>query len=360
MSTFLITSSIVTTFLIPQKEFQSGGQANGRALANLAHEYLGPAFGTVYDISTICILWFAGASAMAGLLNLVPRYLPRYGMAPQWARAVRPMVIVFSLIAFVITIVFQADVDAQGGAYATGVLVLITSASVAVTLSALHKKQRKRTFGFGAIAVVFVYTTITNVFERPDGVRIAALFILGILVVSIVSRVQRSFQLRATSVALDATAQDFVLADADAYGQVLLVANEPDDGSASEYKQKISDERRDSGIPQRRPVIFLEVYPSDSSNFEEDLEVRGVVKHGNRVLEVRSGNIPNTIATVLLEIRDLTGTVPDIYFEWTEGNPISNMFKYLITGGGEVAPVTREVLRRAEPQRARRPDVHVS
>jgi hypothetical protein len=360
MSTFLITSSIVTTFLIPQEEFKAGGEANGRALAYLAHEYLGPAFGTAYDISTICILWFAGASAMAGLLNLVPRYLPRYGMAPQWARAVRPMVIVFTLIAFVITIVFQANVDAQGGAYATGVLVLITSASVAVTLSALHKKQRKRTVGFGAIAVVFVYTTITNVFERPDGVRIAALFILGILVVSIVSRVQRSFQLRATSVTLDATAQDFVLADADAYDQVLIVANEPDDGSASEYRQKISDERRDSGIPSRRPVIFLEVYPTDSSNFEEDLEVRGVVKHGNRVLEVHSGNIPNTIATVLLSIRDLTGTVPDIYFEWTEGNPISNMFKYLITGGGEVAPVTREVLRRAEPKRTRRPDVHVS
>jgi hypothetical protein len=360
MSTFLITSSIVTTFLIPQKEFASGGEANGRALAYLAHEYLGPAFGTIYDISTICILWFAGASAMAGLLNLVPRYLPRYGMAPQWARAVRPLVIVFSLIAFLITIVFQANVDAQGGAYATGVLVLITSASVAVTLSALHKKQRKRTIGFGVIAVVFVYTTIVNVFERPDGVRIAALFILGILVVSIVSRVQRSFQLRATSVTLDATAQDFVLADADAYDQVLIVANEPDDGSASEYRQKISDERRDSGIPQRRPVIFLEIYPTDSSNFEEDLEVRGVVRHGNRVLQVSSGNIPNTIATVLLEIRDLTGTVPDIYFEWTEGNPISNMFKYLVTGGGEVAPVTREVLRRAEPKPARRPDVHVS
>jgi hypothetical protein len=360
MSTFLITSSIVTTFLIPQEEFKSDGEANGRALAYLAHEYLGPAFGTVYDISTICILWFAGASAMAGLLNLVPRYLPRYGMAPQWARAVRPLVIVFSLIAFVITIVFQADVDAQGGAYATGVLVLITSASVAVTLSALHKKQRKRTIGFGAIAVVFVYTTIVNVFERPDGVRIAALFILGILVVSIVSRVQRSFQLRATSVTLDATAQDFVLADADAYDQVLIVANEPDDGSASEYKQKISDERRDSGIPQRRPVIFLEIYPTDSSDFEEDLEVRGVVRHGNRVLQVSSGNIPNTIATVLLEIRDLTGVVPDVYFEWTEGSPISNMFKYLVTGGGEVAPVTREVLRRAEPKPARRPDVHVS
>ena len=360
MSAFLISSSIVTTFLIPQEEFQSGGQANGRALAYLAHEYLGTGFGTVYDISTICILWFAGASAMAGLLNLVPRYLPRYGMAPQWARAVRPLVIVFTVIAFAITVAFQADVDAQGGAYATGVLVLITSASVAVTLSALHKKQRKRTIGFGAIAVVFIYTTVVNVIERPDGVRIAALFILGILVVSIVSRVQRSFQLRATSVELDDTARQFVTADADQYGSVHVIAHEPSTGTSQEYRLKLQDERRDSGIPARAPVVFLEVHAADSSNFEEDLVVRGTIKHGYRVLQVESGNVPNTIAVVLLAIRDDTGIVPDIYFEWTEGNPISNMFRFLITGTGEVAPVTREVLRRAETDRAHRPDVHVS
>ena len=360
MSAFLISSSIVTTFLIPQQEFQSGGEANGRALAYLAHEYLGTGFGTVYDISTICILWFAGASAMAGLLNLVPRYLPRYGMAPQWARAVRPLVIVFTIIAFAITVAFQADVDAQGGAYATGVLVLITSASVAVTLSALHKKQRRRTVAFGAIALVFIYTTVVNVIERPDGVRIAALFIIGILVVSIVSRVQRSFQLRATSVELDDTARQFVTADADQYGSVHVIAHEPSEGTSQEYRLKLQDERRDSGIPARAPVVFLEVHAADSSNFEEDLVVRGTIKHGYRVLQVDSGNVPNTIAVVLLAIRDETGIVPDIYFEWTEGNPISNMFRFLITGTGEVAPVTREVLRRAETDRAHRPDVHVS
>ncbi|WP_423919230.1 amino acid transporter [Frigoribacterium sp. 2-23] len=360
MTSFLLLSSIVTTLLIPQREFQAGGAANGRALAYLAHDYLGAGFGTVYDISTICILWFAGASAMAGLLNLVPRYLPRYGMAPQWARSVRPLVLVFTAIAFLITIVFDADVDAQGGAYATGVLVLITSASVAVTLSARHKRQRKRTIGFGVIAAVFAYTTVTNVFERPDGVRIAALFIVGILVVSIVSRVQRSFQLRATSVTLDEAAREFVTADADDYGAIRLVANEPDDGSAREYKDKIAGERRDSGIPHRAPVIFVEVHSADSSNFEEDLVVRGETVHGYRVLRVNSGNVPNTLATVMLEIRDETGVVPDIYFEWTEGNPLSNMFRFLVTGGGEVAPVTREVLRRAEPVPARRPDVHVS
>jgi hypothetical protein len=359
MSVFLITSSLVTTLLIPQDQFLPKGAANGRALAYLAHEYLGPVFGTAYDISTILILWFAGASAMAGLLNLVPRYLPRFGMAPQWVRAVRPLVLVFTGIAFLVTLFFQANVDAQGGAYATGVLVLITSASMAVTLSARRKKQRKRTIAFAVVSLVFVYTTVVNVIERPDGIRIAALFIIAIIVVSIISRVRRSFQLRATSVMLDPIALGFVTDDA-ANGGIRIIANEPDDGSADEYRNKNIDERRFSHIPQESRTIFVEVHPADSSDFEEDLVVRGVEKYGYRVLKVRSGNIPNTLAAVLLAIRDATGVVPTIYFEWTEGNPISNMFKFLVTGGGEVAPVTREVLRESEKDLKRRPAVHVS
>ncbi|WP_210416005.1 amino acid transporter [Humibacter ginsenosidimutans] len=360
MSCFLITSSFATTMLIPQKEFQPGGAANGRALAYLAHEYLGPAFGTVYDISTIAILWFAGASAMAGLLNLVPRYLPRYGMAPQWARAIRPLVVVFTFIAFFITWIFDANVDRQGGAYATGVLVLITSAAVAVMLSAWRKRQRGWFIAFMLIAAVFVYTTIDNIVERPDGVRIAGWFILGIVVVSILSRVRRSFQLRATSVRLGLTAAGFVSEDAEEFGAIRLIAHEPDVDTVQEYAQKSKDERRFAHIPQGSPIIFLEVLPSDSSDFEEDLEVTGVAKHGYRVLQVTSGNVPNTVASVLLQIRDETGVVPEIYFEWNEGNPISNMLRFLITGTGEIAPVTREVLREAEKDPKRRPHVHVS
>ena len=182
MSVFLIFSSFVTTVLIPHQEFEEGGKANGRALAYLAHQYLGNWFGTAYDVSTIAILWFAGASAMAGLINLVPRYLPRYGMAPEWTGAVRPLVLVFSAIGFAITIIFHADVDAQGGAYATGVLVLMLSAAVAVTLSARAKRQHRATAGFGVIAAVLAYTLVDNVFERPDGVKIASFFIAAIVV----------------------------------------------------------------------------------------------------------------------------------------------------------------------------------
>ncbi|MFZ7088238.1 amino acid transporter [Curtobacterium sp. RRHDQ10] len=360
MSSFLILSSIVTTFLIPQREFQPGGQANGRALAYLAHEYLGGVFGSIYDFSTVAILWFAGASAMAGLLNLVPRFLPRYGMAPQWARAVRPLVIIFTLIAFAITIIFRADVDAQGGAYATGVLVLISSASVAVTLSARRRRQRKRMIAFGFVTVVFFYTTVANVIERPDGVRIAAIFIIAIVVVSLVSRVRRSFELRASSIELDAVARQFVEADADQFSTICIISNEPGSGTAESYREKGRVERRNAGIPARVPTMFLEVLPADSSDFEEDLVVEGVVTSGFRVLRVRSGNVPNTIASTLLAIRDLTGVVPGIYFEWTEGSPIRNMLRFLFTGGGEVAPVTREVLREAEADVTRRPAVHVS
>jgi hypothetical protein len=188
MSVFLLSSSTVTTLLVPPREFAPGRAANGRALAYLAHQQLGDGFGTLYDFSTIAILWFAGASAMAGLLNLVPRYLPRYGMAPHWARSVRPLVLIFTLIAVLLTVRFRADVDAQAGAYATGVLVLITSAAITVGLSSHRAGRRRATAVFTLISAIFVYTTAANVIERPDGIQIATFFISGILLVSFASR----------------------------------------------------------------------------------------------------------------------------------------------------------------------------
>jgi hypothetical protein len=358
MSVFLITSSMITTLLIPHAEFEPGGSANGRALAYLAHQYLGEGFGTVYDLSTIAILWFAGASAMAGMLNLIPRYLPRYGMAPHWARAVRPMVLVFIAVAFLVTWIFKADVDAQGGAYATGVLVLITSAAVAVTIAARRAHQRGQTIAFGAIALVFIYTTLANIVERPDGVKIGACFIAGILLVSFLSRLLRAFELRVTQVTLDEPAMQFLQ---DSTGEkIRLIANEPDSRDETEYREKLQQICEDHDFPESEDPLFVEVTIRDPSEFETELNVRGEVLHGRyRVLTLESATVPNALAALLLDIRDRTRRRPHIYFEWTEGNPVAHLLQFLLFGHGEVAPVTREVLREAEPDRSRRPHVHV-
>ncbi|TJZ57248.1 APC family permease [Streptomyces piniterrae] len=358
MSVFLILTSFVTTLLIPADAFKPGGEANGRALAYLAHEYLGSAFGTVYDISTIAILWFAGASAMAGLLNLMPQYLPRYGMAPHWARAVRPMVLVFTLVAFLVTWIFNADVDAQGGAYATGVLVLISSAAIAVTIAARRARQHGWTISFAVIALVFLYTTVANIIERPDGVKIGACFIAGIILVSFLSRLARAFELRVTSVVLDEMAERFVRDTA--HRKIRFIANEPDARDVAEYRDKLQQIRTDNDLPTSEDCIFVEVTLGDPSEFESELRVRGEVQHGRyRVLRLESSTVSNALAALLLHVRDETGQRPHIYFEWTEGNPLAQFLRFFLFGQGEVAPVTREVLREAEPDRERRPRVHV-
>lgn len=362
MSVLLLASSICTTFLISTEEFrpetitQEAGKANGRALAYLAHLYLGDVFGTAYDISTISILWFAGSSALAGLLNIVPRYLPRYGMAPEWARATRPLVVVFTVICFVVTILFRADVDAQGGAYATGVLALMTSAAIAVTLSA-RRRGEKIQWVFMLISLIFAYTTIVNVIEEPEGLKIAMIFILVIVISSLVSRVWRSTELRVEKVELDDKAREFIRQAAK--GTIRIITNRCDTGTALEYELKEKEKREDNHIPGNEPILFFEVTPGDASEFSGILRIRGEEVDGYRVLRTESPAVPNAIAAFLLYLRNVTGKLPHVYFGWSEGNPVTYLMKYVAFGEGDTAPVTHEVLRQAEKDPERRPVVHV-
>lgn len=360
MSVFLLTTSFITTMLIPAQHFATGGIANGRALAYLAHLYLGDTFGTVYDISSIFILWFAGASAMTGLLNLVPRYLPKFGMAPEWTRASRPLVTFFTIVAFAVTAWFKADVDAQGGAYATGVLVLMTSAAFACTLT-VWRISKKMRFFFLAIFLVFVYTTVVNCVERPEGIQIAGLFILTIFVASLISRALRATELRVQKVELDATAKTFIQdALKGGTGDVRILAHRP---GGTDYAVKEADAREiHSLLGPDCNFIFLEVERTDASEFVENcLEVSGhIVEGGYKVLRCDSPAVPNAIAAILIHVRDKTKTLPHAYFGWTEGNPVLYIFKYLFFGEGETATVTREILREIEHKPEQRPAVHVA
>jgi hypothetical protein len=353
MSVLLTASALVTTTLIPSQELLKGGTADGRALAYLAHRDLGDVFGTIYDLSTIGTLWFAGSSALAGLLNLVPKYLPRYGMAPDWARATRPLVLIITIITFIVTFIFDADVDAQGGAYATGVLMLITSAAVAVTIA--MPAQRKWLL---PITLVFIYTVIANMIERPEGIKIAAWFIATIIVSSLISRVVRSTELRMEDVDYDPIATAFINEAADKRA-VRILAIRPNTGAPAEYARKLQEAQHAHHLAPSDPVLFLEIRPGDVSDFADVLHVTGANVGGYRVLRCSSPAIPNAIAGLMLDIRDRTGCIPHAYFGWTEGNPITYLMKFLAFGEGDTAPVTREVLRKAEHNPEIRPRIHV-
>ncbi|GAA1267659.1 APC family permease [Arthrobacter pascens] len=359
MSFYLLGSSFVTTVLIPAEAFLEGGEANGRALAYLAHEHLGNGFGSVYDVSSILILWFAGASAMAGLINIVPRYLPSYGMAPDWSRAVRPVVLVYTAISILITIGFNADVNAQAGAYATGILAMMVSGAVAVTISAIRKKQRGAAIGFTVLTLVMLYALAANVIEKPDGITISAFFILGIVAVSLVSRVSRTTELRVHRIEFDETARKFITDTLEFDGRINLIANRPQARDAAEYLEKEAVQRQNNPVPGTADVIFLEIDITDPSGFSDILEVRGIEVDGHRVLRADSPAAPNAIAAILLALRDATGVRPHAYFEWSEGNPLAHLMRYLLLGRGDTAPVVREIIRENEPDPDRRPGIHV-
>ncbi len=354
MSVFLIATSFITTLLIPAADFQEGGPANGRAVAYLAHLYLGSYFGSLYDVSTILILAFAGASAMAGLLNLIPRYLPGFGMAPEWARASRPLVLVFVSVAFIVTRLFHANVDAQGGAYATGVLVLITSAAFAVTIAAATWLARAV---LGLVCLIFIYTTLVNIYERPEGLKISCIFIFTMTFTSLVSRTFRSTELRITGVELDPQAQAF--AAESAHKTIHLIAWKPGN-SSKDREQAKAELRQNYGLSPDSLIYFVEVERGDTSDFTEFLQVYGLRDGSNQIFHARSAAIANSIAALLIYLKQGMECIPHVYFHWTDVNPVINGMRYVFLGEGDTAPLTHEVLRRAIKDPAKRPVVHVS
>jgi len=360
MSVLLIGSSTVTTMLIKPELFQKGNEAYGRALAYMAHTYLGDKFGTAYDIITVLILWFAGASAMAGLLNIVPRYLPRYGMAPEWTRAVRPLVMIFTGICFLVTVAFKADVEAQAGAYATGVLALMLSATVAVTLSAWRRNESVVTIGFATVTVIFTYTLVANIIEHPEGLRIASLFIAGIVFISVISRLWRVTELRVSGVYFDDEARRMIM-EMSRQGEIRFIANHPDTRDVDEYSVASRKAAWVHHFGEEERWAFLEVNVQDASNFSGDMMVTGVDVSGFWVLRCDGVAVPNAIAALLLEVSKITnGRRPHVYFNWIESNPLAFLGKFLLSGQGDVAPLTHEILRRHVKDANERPVVHAA
>jgi hypothetical protein len=344
MSVMLLLSSFVVVALIPESAYKVGGPADGRAIAYLAHLYLGNVFGTIYDISTILILWFAGASAMAGLLNLIPRYLPRYGMAPAWVAYQRPLVLVLLVVDVVVTLAFRASVSAQGGAYATGVLVLMLSAAVAVTISlwqeaSVHEPQKfLLSFYFLLVSLVFLYTSIANIIERPDGAIIASIFIFLLLTASALSRAMRSTEMRISEVS-------FVDADSAAIWQTMCkkrVNLIPHRFNTPRHRQFVTAKVREH-YKVAGPLAYLYVHLIDNrSDFLAPLSLRVFGEGENFVIEAFGAvALANSIA-YLSELLDPGSIVLGL----AHRPLMQQSLEYLFFGEGETGLLVYSILER--------------
>jgi hypothetical protein len=422
MSLMLLGSALVTSTLIDPDELQVGGRAANRALAYLAHNesserinpLFGQAFGTLYDIGTVAILWFAGASAMSGLLNLVPRYLPRYGMAPRWAEALRPLVLLFTVINLLVTWIFGASVTAQGGAYATGVMVLITSACIAVAIDRWRRNTRQPAEqggkqaggGFAAapglasapgsrlaprgighhaeslpppgdpsgrqfryhrpgrlrsipwfyvlITLVFLYTTVAIVIEKPDGIKIAAAFIVAVVVFSMVSRTRRSTELRFEHFEFVDNSSRMLWDTLKFLEFPVLVPHRPGHHAIADKENEI---RRVHRLAADVPIVFVEATLGDPSEFEHRPMMEITQADGRFVLRVtRCVSVAHALATIALELSK-AGRPPELHFGWSNESPLAANLSFVLFGQGNVPWLVRELLQKAEPDASKRPHV---
>lgn len=377
MSVFLMGSSLVTATLIepealvrpkpaglPQQVEEP--PAANRALAYLAHgetpftinPLFGEVFGTIYDLCTVLILAFAGASAMAALLNLVPQYLPRYGMAPEWSRVVRPLVVLFTSVNLFVTWVFNADVSAQGSAYATGVLVLISSAGVATVIDRYRSRTgswfTRISWLYVLITLVFFYTTAANMIERSEGVKIASFFILAVIVTSGASRLKRSTELRFGGFEFEDLHSRFLWDTLKHLEFPVLVPHRPGGRGLAEKEASIRARHR---LPPEVPIVFVEAGLGDPSEFQHNPLLEIVESEGRFVLRVkRCASVAHVIATIALELSKV-GKPPEIHFGWSDESPLTASAGFILFGEGNVPWLVRELIRKSEPDPARRPHV---
>lgn len=380
MSMMLIGSSITVTGLVSPESFEAGVSptAKDRALAFIAHgqtgldlcPLFGPVFGTLYDISTVLILWFAGASAKAGLINLVPKYLPRHGMAPEWTRAHRPLVVTFTVIAMVVTFIFNASVSAQGDAYATGVLILMSSACIAVSLYIASERKKHRAVGwkrvlqvaeltyFRLITVVFVYTTVTVIVEKPVGLMITGFFTATTFVVAFASRILRSRELRFTEFQFeDETARMLWgnLCTDELYRYV--IPHRPNGRTLAEKEREV---RKRHNIKEGCPIVFLEVQRGDPSQFINS-PVLSIAFDGEDRVIIRAKEAASISHTIAAIAREMSKTSPvELIFGWSEGNPLYLTLEFVVFGEGNVADRVRFLLANMKFKEDRRPMVTIA
>ena len=205
------------------------------------------------------------------------------------------------------------------------------------------------------MSAIFLYTTVTNIYERPEGIKIASFFIAAIVVVSLSSRAIRSTELaRIRNVAPERQGRATFL---DEHRAARRAHHRPPPRQAHGGGVRHEGEPGARGPqPGRRRAAacssrWCRATLRTSARTSTCAASRWA---GTTSCAARARRCPTPSRPCCSTSATASSTMPQAYFGWTEGNPIAYVLRYLILGEGDTAPVTREILRRAikNPRRA--------
>ena len=253
--------------------------------------FCGGIFGAVYDVVTVLMLCLAGTSVMTALRALLPMFLLRFGMELRWANRWGVMLITFAVINLLVTLLFQANVEDQRGAYATGVLVLIACAAV---VTVFDKKQLfERLPGkswrilfflnaayYSVVALIFVTTMLAVAMRSASGLGISLCFVAAILAMSIVSRAWRADELRTIGFEFKDEQSKFLWDSLRLADFPVLVPLHAERESRDETERRI---RADHQLAPNTDIVFVEIEVDDPSDFFQKLSIE-VARENNRYI----------------------------------------------------------------------------
>jgi hypothetical protein len=214
--------------------------------------------------------------------------------------------------------------------------------------------------GLAALILVLLYALVDYIQAKSDVVAVSVMLVSGIIAVWLLTCLTGNAMVPADHVQFDDAARRFVTDSAAYDGALNIIANRRQAaGGGGEYAARELGQRGTQPIPDAADVLFLEIDGIGPSRVGQLLDVRGVQVDGHRILRTETITAPNAIAAILLALRDATGIRPHCYFDWADGRLLLPVLRYLLVGSGYTAAATREIVRKVEPDPARRPSIHV-
>jgi hypothetical protein len=283
-------------------------------------------------------------------------------MELRWARRVGVLQHLFNGVILLVIVVFHASVTDQQWAYATSVLVLLAGASASAALDVADRWRGSflRSLVTAPFALVGLFLTgmIAMLFVRLElsGFAIALGFVAVLLGTASVSRWLRSTEPRFEGFTFADEATKKRWEEICQLEYQVLVPHRPGPVTLMATEE---DVRRKHRLGPDTPIIFIEAFVGDPSEFSHTPLMRIEREEGREVIRVhRCASVAHVVASMALEFRHV-GRPPELFFDWSLESPLAANLHFLLMGEGNIPWMVHELIRKAEPNPAKRPRVVV-